>query len=70
MISGKKNNRLQTLHRISFGGKSINIEESYKTGIDFVNRLKKNIEKKDIKYILSSLEKKCQQQVAENSVST
>lgn len=41
MISGKKNNRIQTLHRISFGGKSIDIKNSYDTASDFVEKIKK-----------------------------
>jgi hypothetical protein len=55
MISGNKNNRIQTLHRISFGGKSVNIKDSYKTGIDFVERIKKHINNSNIKYILENI---------------
>jgi hypothetical protein len=55
MVSGKKNNRVQTLHRISFGGKSININDSYKIGLDFVQRLKKELDNLSIKYIIESI---------------
>ena len=55
MISGKKNNRIQTLHRISFGGKSIDIKNSYDTASDFVEKIKKEINNSSIKYILEKI---------------
>lgn len=51
MISGIKNKRTQTLHRISFGGKNIDIKDSYKTSLEFIEKLKENIP--DIKYIIN-----------------
>jgi len=55
MVSGSKNERVQTIHRISFGGKSININDSYKIGLDFVERLKKELNNSSIKYILETI---------------
>jgi hypothetical protein len=55
MISGTKNKRVQTLHRISFGGKSMNIKDSYKIGLDFVERLKKELNNSSVKYILENI---------------
>ena len=46
-----KNKRIQTLHRISFGGKNIDIKDSYKTSLEFIEKLKENIP--DIKYIIN-----------------
>ena len=43
IIYGNKNKRHQQLHRISFGGKTIDIKESYKTAIDFINKIKENM---------------------------
>ncbi len=55
MVSGKKNNRIQTLHRISFGGKTIKINESYNLGIEFVEKIKENIDNLSVKYILENI---------------
>lgn len=55
MISGNKNGRIQTLHRISFGGKSITIDNSYKIALDFVERLKKEINNSSVEYILEKI---------------
>lgn len=55
MVSGAKNKRVQTLHRISFGGKSIDIKDSYKIGLDFVERLKKEINNSSVKYIIEPI---------------
>lgn len=55
MVSGTKNKRVQTLHRISFGGKSINIKDSYKIGLDFVERLKKELDNSSVKYIIEPI---------------
>lgn len=55
MISGTKNKRVQTLHRISFGGKYINIKDSYKIGLDFIERLKKGLNNSSIKYIIENI---------------
>jgi hypothetical protein len=54
MISGKKNSRTQTLHRISFGGLSIKLEDSYKTALEFVEKIKKEIDESSIEYIMSN----------------
>ena len=55
MISGIKNGRTQTLHRISFGGASINIEDSYKTSIEFIEKFKENnIDNLTIEYIINT----------------
>lgn len=55
MISGNKNNRVQTLHKISFGGKSIKLEESYKTGLEFIEKLKKELNNSSINYIINNI---------------
>lgn len=55
MVFGNKNNRNQTLHRISFGGKSINIKDSYKTGLDFIERIKKHIINSNVTYIIENI---------------
>jgi hypothetical protein len=51
MISGNKNKRTQTLHRISFGGKSIDLKDSYKTALEFIDKIKIIIP--SIKYIIN-----------------
>lgn len=43
------------LHRISFGGKSIDIKNSYDTASDFVEKIKKEINNSSIKYILEKI---------------
>ena len=55
MVSGIKNNRTQTLHRVSFGGKSIKLLDSYNTGVDFVEKIKKKINNPEINYILENI---------------
>ena len=51
MIYGTKNSRQQTLHRISFGGITQKINESYDIALEFINKLKENIgEKSSIEY--------------------
>lgn len=55
MIYGIKNGRTQILHKVSFGGSSINIEDSYKNGIKFVEKFKKETTGNlSIKYILNT----------------
>ena len=54
MISGKKNGRTQTLQRISFGGLSIKLEDSYSIAIEFVEKIKKEIDDLSIEYIMSN----------------
>lgn len=49
IVYGNKNGRHQQLHRISFGGKTIDIKESYKTAIDFIDKIKENIPKIEYK---------------------
>lgn len=51
MISGTKNERIQNLHRISFGGKSIELKDSYNIALDFINKLK--LHTKNVKYIIN-----------------
>lgn len=55
MVSGLKNKRVQTLHRISFGGKSIDIKDSFKIAVDFIERLKKEINSSSVKYIIENI---------------
>ena len=55
MVSGLKNKRVQTLHRISFGGKSIDIKDSYKIAVDFIEKLKKELNNSSIKYIIENI---------------
>jgi hypothetical protein len=55
MVSGLKNKRVQTLHRISFGGKSVDIKDSFKIAVDFVERLKKEINSSSVKYIIENI---------------
>lgn len=54
MISGKKNGRTQTLHRISFGGISLKLEDSYKIALEFVEKIKEEIDDLSIEYIMSN----------------
>ena len=55
MIYGIKNGRTQTLHKVSFGGSSIDIKDSYKNGIEFVDKFKKEtIDNLSIKYLLNT----------------
>lgn len=54
-ISGIKNGRTQTLHKVSFGGKSINIQDSYKIGIEFIEKFKaENSDNLTINYITNT----------------
>ena len=55
IIYGIKNGRTQILHKVSFGGSSINIEDSYKTSIEFIEKFKREtIDNLSIKYILNT----------------
>jgi len=54
MISGKKNGRIQTLHRISFGGLTMKIEDTYKIALEFSEKIKKYIDNSSVNYILKS----------------
>lgn len=54
MISGIKNGRTQTIHRISFGGASINIEDSYKIVIEFIEKFKEKNDNLSIEYIINT----------------
>ena len=54
VVFGNKNGRQQTLHRVSFGGKTIGIKESYETAVEFINKLKEIMP--ELKYKLSNPE--------------
>lgn len=54
MISGTKNGRVQTLHRISFGGLTMKIEDTYKIALEFTEKIKKYIDNSSVNYILKS----------------
>jgi hypothetical protein len=43
IIYGNKNDRVQSLHRISFGGKSCELKESYDHAVEFVEKLKHHL---------------------------
>jgi hypothetical protein len=43
IVYGNKKERHQQLHRISFGGKTIDIKESYKNALDFINKIKEKM---------------------------
>ena len=50
IVYGNKNDRQQQIHRISFGGKTIDINESYKIALDFINKIKENTNNLSINY--------------------
>lgn len=52
---GIKNNKNQSLKRVSFGGRSNKIEDSYNNAMEFIDYVKKNIETSHFIYKLKSL---------------
>ena len=53
-VYGNKNSKFQIIHRISFGGASIKIDESYKIALDFIEKIKENIDNSSVKYSIHS----------------
>jgi hypothetical protein len=53
-VYGNKNSRSQIIHKISFGGSSIKIDESYKIALDFIEKIKENIDNSSVKYSIHS----------------
>ena len=47
-------NKLIIVSDISFGGLSIKLEDSYKTALEFVEKIKKEIDESSIEYIMSN----------------
>ena len=49
-VYGNKNSKFQIMHRVSFGGISIKIDESYKIALEFIEKIKEKIDNPSVKY--------------------